>query len=63
MRDVLARRTGVAAAQHALDAASVALERGERGSGDAYSVALDRWLGLGAADLDARPRRSPPSSD
>jgi len=40
VRDVLARRTGVTAAQRALDAASVALERGERGAGDAYAVAL-----------------------
>jgi ATPase subunit of ABC transporter with duplicated ATPase domains len=54
VRDVLARRTGVAAAQRVLDAASVALERGERGAGDAYAVALERWLGLGAADLDER---------
>jgi ATPase subunit of ABC transporter with duplicated ATPase domains len=54
VRDVLARRTGVAAAQRALDAATVALERGDRGAGDAYAVALERWLGLGAADLDER---------
>jgi ATPase subunit of ABC transporter with duplicated ATPase domains len=54
VREVLARRTGVAAAQRALDAASLALERGERGAGDAYAVALERWLGLGAADLDER---------
>ena len=54
VREVLARRTGVAAAQRALDAASVALERGERGADDAYAVALERWLGLGAADLDER---------
>jgi ATPase subunit of ABC transporter with duplicated ATPase domains len=54
VRAALARRTGVAAAQQALDAASVALERGERGAGDAYAVALERWLGLGAADLDER---------
>ena len=54
VRDVLARLTGVTAAQRALDAASVALERGERGAGDAYAVALERWLGLGAADLDER---------
>jgi ATPase subunit of ABC transporter with duplicated ATPase domains len=54
VREVLARRTGVAAAQRALDAASLALERGERGADDAYAVALERWLGLGAADLDER---------
>ena len=49
VRDVLARRTGVAAAQRALDAASVALERGERGAGDAYAVAVYGCLNLGAA--------------
>ncbi len=54
VRAALARRTGVAAAQRALDAASLALEGGERGAGDAYAVALERWLGLGAADLDER---------
>ena len=54
VRDFLARRTGVAAAQHALDAAAEALERGERGADDAYAVALERWLGLGGADLDER---------
>ncbi|HEV7658138.1 MAG TPA: ABC-F family ATP-binding cassette domain-containing protein [Mycobacteriales bacterium] len=54
VRDFLARRTGVAAAQQALDAAGTALETGERGADDAYAAALERWLGLGAADLDER---------
>jgi ATPase subunit of ABC transporter with duplicated ATPase domains len=54
VRDLLARRTGVAAAQRDLDASGTALERGERGAGDAYAAALERWLGLGAADLDER---------
>jgi ATPase subunit of ABC transporter with duplicated ATPase domains len=54
VRDLLARRTGVAAAQRDLDAATAALEQGARGADDAYAVALERWLGLGAADLDAR---------
>ncbi|MEV4083105.1 ABC-F family ATP-binding cassette domain-containing protein [Nonomuraea fuscirosea] len=48
----LARRTGVAAAQRALDAATEALVRGD--PGDAYSEALDRWLALGGADLEER---------
>jgi ATPase subunit of ABC transporter with duplicated ATPase domains len=56
VRGVLTRRTGVAAAQRALDDASLALERGERGADDAYAVALERWLGLGAADLDERAK-------
>jgi ATPase subunit of ABC transporter with duplicated ATPase domains len=50
----LGRRTGVAAAQHALDAATDALAAGSPGSDDAYATALERWLALGGADLDER---------
>ena len=50
----LARRTGVAASQTELDAATVALSRGETGSDDRYSDALEHWLNLGAADFDSR---------
>ncbi|MDG4828321.1 ABC-F family ATP-binding cassette domain-containing protein [Solwaraspora sp. WMMD1047] len=50
----LERRTGVAAAQAALDAATEALSVGRAGADEAYSVALDRWLGLGGADLSER---------
>ena len=50
----LYRRTGVTAAQAALDAATEALAAGDDGAGDAYSDALDTWLALGAADIDAR---------
>jgi len=50
----LARRTGVASAQRALDAASDSLAAGGVGADDAYTVALDRWLDLGAADLEDR---------
>ncbi|QYG92000.1 ABC-F family ATP-binding cassette domain-containing protein [Iamia sp. SCSIO 61187] len=53
-RDRIARRTGVAAAQAALDAATAALAAGTPGADDRYSVALDRWLHVGAADVDAR---------
>jgi ATPase subunit of ABC transporter with duplicated ATPase domains len=52
--DLLARRTGVASANVELDEATAALAAGEPGADDRYSVALDRWLRLGAADLDAR---------
>ncbi len=52
--EYLGRRTGVAAAQAALDAAAVALADGEPDAGDAYSDALERWLALGAADLEER---------
>ncbi|MBB4895340.1 ATPase subunit of ABC transporter with duplicated ATPase domains [Streptomyces olivoverticillatus] len=54
VRDFLARRTGVAEAQTALDTATQALVDGAPGADDAYAVALDRWLGLGGADLDER---------
>ena len=57
VRALLARRTGVAAAQRELDAATAALSDGAHsspGADEAYAVALERWLGLGAADLDER---------
>ncbi|KNB53653.1 ABC-F family ATP-binding cassette domain-containing protein [Streptomyces caatingaensis] len=50
----LARRTGVAEAQAALDAATEALVEGAKGADDAYATALERWLALGGADLDDR---------
>jgi ATPase subunit of ABC transporter with duplicated ATPase domains len=59
----LARRTGVAAAQAAMDAAAEELgaagdgaDAAARGltAGDTYAAALDRWLALGGADLDDR---------
>ncbi|QKV91770.1 ABC-F family ATP-binding cassette domain-containing protein [Streptomyces sp. NA02950] len=54
VRAFLARRTGVAAAQAELDAATQALVDSAPGADDAYAVALERWLGLGAADLEER---------
>ncbi|MCP2262000.1 ATPase components of ABC transporters with duplicated ATPase domains [Streptoalloteichus tenebrarius] len=54
VRQFLARRTGVAAAQADLDAATEALTEGRPGADDAYAAALDRWLALGGADLDER---------
>ncbi|CAM5264552.1 ABC transporter ATP-binding protein [Streptomyces xanthochromogenes] len=50
----LARRTGVAAAQSALDTASQALADGVAGADEAYATSLERWLALGGADLDER---------
>ena len=50
----LARRTGVAAAQTALDDATERLTAGEDGADDAYGEALERWLALGGADLEER---------
>ncbi|MEU6074515.1 ABC-F family ATP-binding cassette domain-containing protein [Micromonospora sp. NPDC047074] len=54
VRDFLARRTGVTAAQAALDAATVALTDGVPGADDAYAETLERWLALGGADLEER---------
>jgi ATPase subunit of ABC transporter with duplicated ATPase domains len=50
----LERRTGVAAAQVALDDATTALTEGAAGADDAYATALERWLALGGADLAER---------
>ncbi|WP_406078203.1 ABC-F family ATP-binding cassette domain-containing protein [Micromonospora sp. NBC_00858] len=54
VRGFLARRTGVTAAQAALDAATEALTAGTAGADDAYGDTLERWLALGGADLDER---------
>ena len=52
----LSRRTGVAAAQEALDAATQALAEAHDTAADSYSDALEHWLALGAADLEDRAR-------
>lgn len=57
--DYVARRTGCAAAQRALDEAAAALADLEGGAdaddpADRYAAALDHWLATGAADLDER---------
>ena len=54
VRQFLARRTGVAAADDAMQAAAGALAAGPPGAEDAYSRGLERWLALGGADLDER---------
>ncbi|MFE3068356.1 ABC-F family ATP-binding cassette domain-containing protein [Streptomyces sp. NPDC059247] len=54
VREFLARRTGVDAAQTAMDEATQGLVDGTPGSDDAYAVTLERWLNLGGADLDER---------
>jgi len=56
----LTRRTGVAAVQIELDTATEALaetggpESAQEARNNAYADALERWLALGAADLDER---------
>ncbi|MGW0610837.1 ABC-F family ATP-binding cassette domain-containing protein [Streptomyces sp. NPDC002788] len=54
VRAFLARRTGVAEAQRTMDEATQALVDGAPGADDAYATSLERWLGLGGADLDER---------
>ena len=54
VRAHLARRTGVAEAQTAFEQTTEALGAGEPGADDAYAVAFDRWMAIGAADLDDR---------
>jgi ATPase subunit of ABC transporter with duplicated ATPase domains len=54
LADHLTRRTQVAAAQADLDAAIEGLTSGAAGADDAYDAALQRWLGLGGADLAER---------
>jgi ATPase subunit of ABC transporter with duplicated ATPase domains len=52
--DFVGRRTGVAAAEEAMNASADAMAAGEPGADDAYAAALDRWLALGGADIDSR---------
>ena len=54
LRSFLARRTGVTAAHEALDEATAALDQADDDVASRYAEALDRWLALGGADLDAR---------
>ncbi len=54
VREFLARRTGVAEAQRAMDEATQALVDEAPGADDAYATSLERWLHLGGADLDER---------
>ena len=52
VREVLARRTGVAAATALMESTAETL--GSGGSDDAYGDALESWLAVGGADLDER---------
>ncbi|GAC1534785.1 MAG: ABC-F family ATP-binding cassette domain-containing protein [Acidimicrobiales bacterium] len=58
LRQALARRTGVATAERTLDAAAADLAKGAPGADDAYAEALERYLSLGAADLDVRAEQT-----
>ncbi len=54
VRQAVARRTGVTAATEEYEAATAALAVEPEAAADRYSHALDTWLALGGADLDAR---------
>ena len=56
--DLLARRTGVGPASRALEEAIDALTRQQEGAADAYDAALQGWLALGGADLEARAEQA-----
>jgi ATPase subunit of ABC transporter with duplicated ATPase domains len=50
----IARRTGCAQATAEMEATAEALASGAPGTDDAYSLAFDRWMASGAADLEDR---------
>src|SRR5699024_9457910 len=54
--EMIARRTGVAEAGREMDAAAaaLALPGAAQAEDDRYAAALERWLGLGGADLAER---------
>jgi ATPase subunit of ABC transporter with duplicated ATPase domains len=54
LSQLLARRTGVAGAKAELEAAGQGLAAAGPGSEDRYSVALERYMVLGAPDFEAR---------
>jgi ATPase subunit of ABC transporter with duplicated ATPase domains len=54
LSELLARRTGVAAATAELEAAGVDLAGAGPGTADRYSLALERYMALGAPDFEAR---------
>ncbi|TVU66897.1 ABC-F family ATP-binding cassette domain-containing protein [Paenarthrobacter nitroguajacolicus] len=50
----IARRTGCAQATSEMESTAEALGSGAPGADDAYSLAFDRWMASGAADLEDR---------
>ena len=50
----IARRTGCAQATSDMESTAEALGSGAPGADDAYSLAFDRWMASGAADLEDR---------
>ncbi|HXY44566.1 MAG TPA: ATP-binding cassette domain-containing protein, partial [Acidimicrobiales bacterium] len=54
LRQLLLRRTGVAAAEVSLESAADDLAAGAAGADDAYASALERYLALGGPDIEPR---------
>jgi ATPase subunit of ABC transporter with duplicated ATPase domains len=54
LHQLLTRRTGVSAAEAALEAAAEELAAATAGADDRYAAALDRYLALGGPDVEAR---------
>ena len=54
LHSYLGRRTGVTQADQAMQSAAEALGEETMAAADAYEQALNEWLALGGADLDAR---------
>jgi len=52
--DQILRRTGVAAATSAMEAAAERLASGDPADDEAYAVALESWMALGGADVEER---------
>ncbi len=54
VRDMLARRSGVAAVEADFEAATRALTADQAGAGEHYQLAFDRWIDIGVAEFPAR---------
>lgn len=54
VRDMLARRSGVAAVEADFEAATRALTADQAGAGEHYQLAYDRWIDIGVAEFPAR---------
>ena len=54
VRDTILERVGLAAADHEVERWASALVAGDLAAVEPHAAALDRWLALGGADIDAR---------
>jgi ATPase subunit of ABC transporter with duplicated ATPase domains len=54
VRETILDRVGLTSADHALDGWASALEAGDLDAVEPHAAALEHWLALGGADIDAR---------